>query len=49
LPGAFDYFSFQAAASTAIGFESVSTRGLLFGADYEIGKSYRGLWGLYGS
>jgi hypothetical protein len=28
----FDYFSFQAAVSTAIGFESLSTRGLLFGA-----------------
>ncbi len=27
----FDYFSFQAAASTAIGFESFSTRGLLLG------------------
>jgi hypothetical protein len=44
----FDYFSFQAAASTAIGFESVSTRGLLFGTDYQIGGRYRGLWGLYG-
>jgi hypothetical protein len=45
----FDYFSFQAAASTAIGFESVSTRGLLWGTDYQIEKSYRGIWGLYGS
>jgi hypothetical protein len=45
----FDYFSFQVAASTAIGFESVSSRGLLLGTDYEIGKSYRGIWGLYGS
>jgi hypothetical protein len=45
----FDYFSFQAAASTAIGFESVLTRGLLLGTDYEIGKNYRGIWGLYGS
>ena len=44
----FDYFSFQAAASTAIGFESVSTRGLLLGADYQFGDSYRGIWGLYG-
>jgi hypothetical protein len=42
----FDYFSFQAAASTAIGFESVSSRGLLLGTDYDIGKNYRGLWGL---
>jgi hypothetical protein len=45
----FDYFSFQAAASTAIGFESVSTRGLLLGIDYHIGDRYRSLWGLYGS
>ncbi len=45
----FDYFSFQVAASTAIGFESVSTHGLLLGADYELGKNYRGIWGLYGS
>jgi len=44
----FDYFSFQAAASTAIGFESVSTHGLLFGAGYDIGNRYRGIWGLYG-
>jgi hypothetical protein len=45
----FDYFSFQAAASTAIGFESVSTYGLLLGKGYDLGKSYRGIWGLYGS
>ena len=44
----FDYFSFQAAASTAIGFESVSTRGLLLGTGYEIGDRYRSIWGLYG-
>lgn len=45
----FDYFSFQAAASTAIGVESVSTRGLLLGTNYDIGKNYRSIWGLYGS
>jgi hypothetical protein len=45
----FDYFSFQTAASTAIGFESVLTRGLLLGTNYGIGKNYRGIWGLYGS
>jgi len=45
----FDYFSFQAAASTAIGFESVSTRGLLLGTAYDIGDNYRGIGGLYGS
>jgi hypothetical protein len=44
----FDYFSFQAAASTAIGFESVSTYGLLLGKGYDLGTSYRGIWGLYG-
>ena len=44
----FDYFSFQAAASTAIGFESVSTHGLLFETGYDIGNHYRGIWGLYG-
>lgn len=45
----FDYFAFQASASTAIGVESVMTRGLLFGTAYDMGKRYRGIWGLYGS
>lgn len=45
----FDYFSFQAAASSAHGVESLSTRGLLFGTDYAWGRRYRGVWGLYGS
>ncbi|WP_309683246.1 DUF3943 domain-containing protein [Polaromonas sp.] len=45
----FDYFSFQATASSANVFENVMTRGLLLGNDYEAGKNYRGLWGLYGS
>ena len=45
----FDYFNFQATASTANGFESLTTRGLLVGAPYEIGAAYRGVWGLYGS
>jgi hypothetical protein len=45
----FDYFSFQATASSANGFENVMTRGLLVGTDYEVGANYRGLWGLYGS
>ncbi|MEP6608423.1 MAG: DUF3943 domain-containing protein [Burkholderiaceae bacterium] len=44
----FDYFSFQAAGSSAIGMETVMTRGLLLGTDYG-GKSYRGIWGIYGS
>jgi hypothetical protein len=45
----FDYFNIEAAASTAIGFASASTRGLLLGTDYGIGNNYRGIWGLYGS
>jgi hypothetical protein len=45
----FDYFSFQATASTDHGFENVLTRGLLVGANYEAGSKYRGVWGLYGS
>ncbi|MGH7871365.1 MAG: DUF3943 domain-containing protein [Candidatus Binatia bacterium] len=45
----FDYFSVQAAASTAIGFDSLATRGLLLGRRYDIGDKYRSIWGLYGS
>jgi hypothetical protein len=45
----FDYFAFQATASTANGFENVMTRGLLFGRDYQAGPDYRGIWGLYGT
>jgi hypothetical protein len=45
----FDYFNFQFTASTANIFESIMTRGLLMGTEYEIGKSYRGIWGLYGT
>ena len=45
----FDYFSFQATASSANVFENVMTRGLLLGNAYAVGKNYRGLWGLYGS
>ncbi|MGE5095659.1 MAG: DUF3943 domain-containing protein [Betaproteobacteria bacterium] len=44
----FDYFAFQATASSANGFENVLTRGLLLGRAYEAGQSYRGIWGLYG-
>jgi hypothetical protein len=46
---AFDYFNFQTVASNVNGLESVSTRGLLLGKDYEAGPNYRGVWGLYGS
>jgi Domain of unknown function (DUF3943) len=45
----FDYFSFQATASSANGAENLMTRGLLVGKDYEAGANYRGVWGLYGS
>jgi hypothetical protein len=45
----FDYFAFQATATTANGFENVLTRGLLLGRDYKEGPNYRGIWGLYGS
>ncbi len=46
----FDYFHFEA---TTIGnsdnpIENIMIRGLLLGKDYEIGNSYRGIWGLYG-
>ncbi len=45
----FDYFNFEGTLSTAKGVESVMTRGLLLGTDYDVGKNYRGVWGLYGS
>jgi Domain of unknown function (DUF3943) len=45
----FDYFSFQALASTPNGVELLSSRGLLFGTDYAAGNAVRGLWGLYGN
>ena len=44
----FDYFSFQATASSANTFENLMTRGLLIGRDYGE-KDYRGVWGVYGS
>ncbi|MEO8155293.1 MAG: DUF3943 domain-containing protein [Rhizobacter sp.] len=45
----FDYFSLQAVASSANGIQTLSSRGLLFGTDYALGDSYRGIWGLYAS
>ncbi len=45
----FDYYALQATLSSANGFENVSTRGLLLGTGYELGRNYRGVWGLYGS
>lgn len=44
----FDYFNFELAADTANSFESIFSRGLLYGTSYDVGANYRGLWGLYG-
>ncbi len=43
----FDYFNFQVLLSSANGVENLSSRGLLYGTDYAVGDSYRGIWGLY--
>ncbi|MCF7864615.1 MAG: DUF3943 domain-containing protein [Kiritimatiellales bacterium] len=46
----FDYFSFELAlGSGQNSFQNVMSHGLLYGTDYDIGHSYRGIWGLYGS
>ncbi|MDO8597560.1 MAG: DUF3943 domain-containing protein, partial [Sulfuricaulis sp.] len=45
----FDYFHFQATASTANVFENVQTRGMLLGKTYDEGRNFRGIWGLFGS
>ena len=45
----FDYFTLQATATSANLFESIMTRGLLYGKNYEAGSNYRGVWGVYGS
>jgi hypothetical protein len=55
LPGApgyeyrrpFDYFALQATGSSAAGFESILSRGLIAGRPYGAGE-YQGVWGLYG-
>lgn len=44
----FDYFNLELALDTASGVESVFSRGLLYGSDYEAGPDYRGVWGVYG-
>jgi len=44
----FDYFDFEFAANTVNGVDSVFSHGLLAGSDYEVGNTYRGIWGLYG-
>ncbi|MEO8938408.1 MAG: DUF3943 domain-containing protein [Burkholderiaceae bacterium] len=45
----FDYFAFQAAASTTGGVENVMTRGTLLARPYDLGSRYRGIVGVYGS
>lgn len=45
----FDYFAFQATASSANVFENIQTRGLLAGKAYGDSHDYRGIWGIYGS
>lgn len=45
----FDYFNFEVNASSANALESIFNRGMLIGRNYEVGKNYRGIVGLYGS
>ena len=47
----FDYFTFQFTGSNTAqaGVGNVMIRGLLYGAPYEAGSDYRGIWGLYGN
>ena len=45
----YDYFTLQATASSANGFENLMTRGMLLGTTYGYKESMRGIWGLYGS
>ncbi len=46
----FDYFHVEltSVSSGDNPIDNIMIRGLLFGKDYEAGKSYRGIWGLYG-
>jgi len=45
----FDYFLFRARVSNVNGLESLTSRGLLFGAPYGQGEHVRGIAGIYGS
>jgi hypothetical protein len=45
----FDYFNFEVSADTTNALETVFSRGLLYGTDYDLGRNYRGIWGLYGT
>jgi len=44
----FDYFNFEVVFDSTNAVESVFSRGLLYGTDYEVGPNYRGIWGIYG-
>jgi len=46
----FDYFNFEftGRGNSDNPLDSIMIRGLLLGSDYAVGKSYRGIWGLYG-
>ena len=46
----FDYFHFEFSTlgNAHNPFDNIMIRGLLLGTDYEVGKSYCGIWGLYG-
>ena len=45
----FDYFQFELTAFSRTNYLNIATQGLLLGEKYEVGNSYRGIWGLYGS
>jgi len=45
----FDYFQFDLTTFSRPHYINISTQGLLLGQKYEVGHSYRGVWGLYGS
>jgi Domain of unknown function (DUF3943) len=48
----FDYFQVEFTAVSRTDkspIENVMTRGLLVGKEYEVGETYRGVWGLFGS
>lgn len=45
----FDYFDLKFTAAQSNVLENVIVHGMLFGTDYAVGDSYRGIWGLYGT
>jgi hypothetical protein len=44
----FDYFNFEAALSSSNGVENLTSNGLLLGDHYALGRSVRGIAGVYG-